>query len=296
MSAESHRTQISMIDTVSALLPIVTAVIRDRPLLYMHLEGEDFDRGRMLSVITFYIPSKNVIYLFDILILKERAFTAIDNDGNSLKTILESPSLTKVVFDIRHGSDTLAFCYQTFVKGIRNIQLMESGSRWSNRYVLARIGACVMRDSTIPVELQKEWGRVCDRGVKLFHPVCHGRRMIFNERPLPRDITKFLVAQVMVLPDLFNVYCMKLEGPDDAEWRERIEQATRYWLVLSQRPNTHHEEIKSYNAPWDRKFFRAVDVFAPEDGVDYGVSCEHDVPMDDEYGLECFEKVWKAIT
>ncbi|KAJ5288799.1 hypothetical protein N7478_001829 [Penicillium angulare] len=299
----TSRVNIVAIDTESALRPLITEVIRDRPLLYLHIVGPELGDRHLISIMTLYIPSKNVVYLLDIEEMRHVAFTTTNADGKSLKYILELPSLRKVIFDIRHGSDSLFYLYQIRVKGIRDVQLMETVLRWGRQDTLGILSVAMQRNSTFPEALVKKWCDLNSKSSYVFNPLSGGRRGTFGERPIRQDIMRYVVAQVAVLPDLYNVYCSKLQQSDEADVRARVAEATRWRLIISQRPRAQSALILGWRGPWDDAYDHAVEngyktpiqIAAPEDGVNYGVSYDHDEPEDDEYGLECFEKVWDVI-
>jgi exonuclease 3'-5' domain-containing protein 1 len=63
-------------------------------------------------------------YLIDVHLLRSAAFTTTTANSVSLRTILESPKIPKVFFDIRKDSDALFSHYQNCVDGIKDLQLM----------------------------------------------------------------------------------------------------------------------------------------------------------------------------
>jgi exonuclease 3'-5' domain-containing protein 1 len=75
------------------------------------------------------VPSRKTVYLIDIYRLGNEAFSTVNSDKKSLKFILESPVVLKVLFDVRHDSDALFSLYGISLDGIRDVQLMELGTR-----------------------------------------------------------------------------------------------------------------------------------------------------------------------
>jgi len=71
------------------------------------LEGIALGRHGSISILSLYIAPTKKIYLIDIHSLREAAISTTTNSGTSLKTVLESSAIPKVVFDIRNDSDAL---------------------------------------------------------------------------------------------------------------------------------------------------------------------------------------------
>jgi exonuclease 3'-5' domain-containing protein 1 len=60
-------------------------------------------------------------YIINIHILGGDAFSTTNSTRNSLKSVLESPKIPKVFFDIRDDSDALYSQYYICVNGIINV-------------------------------------------------------------------------------------------------------------------------------------------------------------------------------
>ena len=121
MSTISPRTEIIVVDSVTALLSLldnITSLSVDPPTLYLHSEGTRLGRHGSISIISLYVVPTKKIYLTDIHCLGRAAFSTKTSNGASLQTILESPTIPKVIFDIRNDPDALFSHYQVFVDGI----------------------------------------------------------------------------------------------------------------------------------------------------------------------------------
>ena len=120
-----------MVDSVTALLSLLdnlTSLPVDPPSLYLGLEGIRVVRHGSISIISLYVAPTKKIYLIDIHRLGGTAFSITNSNAASLKTILESSTIPKVIFDIRNDSDALFSHYQISVDGIKDLQLMELAS------------------------------------------------------------------------------------------------------------------------------------------------------------------------
>jgi exonuclease 3'-5' domain-containing protein 1 len=98
------------VDSTTTLLSLLNNLISltiDPPLLYLDLEGVKLSRYSSISIISLYIASIKKIYLIDIHRLGKTTFSTTNSSATSLKTILESLTIPKVIFDIRNNLDAL---------------------------------------------------------------------------------------------------------------------------------------------------------------------------------------------
>ncbi|KAJ5557340.1 hypothetical protein N7494_001255 [Penicillium frequentans] len=300
-STESTGIEILVIDSVSLLPSVIdTAVIGIRPgvpSLFIDLEGIQLGRHGSISIMSLYIPSKKRVCLIDIYRLGKEAFSTINSDGKSLKTLLESPDILKVLFDVRHDSDALFGLYGISVDGIRDVQLMELGTRTGSKEFLAGLKKCVEADSTITQKEKTAWGRTKDHARQLFDPSLGGRYEIFNERPIRQVIAEYCAGDVTLLPNLFNVYSAKLHPPRETFWKLHILEATKGWIKLSQSPRFDGKSRANARGPWDKESIeQAIDQWnddimdeAMNEQEDFDhefrdiMDCEED---DDDYGWQ----------
>ncbi|KAG9247658.1 hypothetical protein BJ878DRAFT_402216, partial [Calycina marina] len=128
----------TIIDSEADLLPLLDSVSNlpvDHPLLYLDLEGINLGRHGSISILSLHIASTKTTFLIDIHSLGRAAFATANNSGISMKSILESSIVPKVVFDIRNGSDALFSLFQIPVDGIKDLQLMELAHRKHRSYL-----------------------------------------------------------------------------------------------------------------------------------------------------------------
>ncbi|KAH8723848.1 hypothetical protein GQ44DRAFT_773722 [Phaeosphaeriaceae sp. PMI808] len=117
----------TFIDLEADFLPLLDSITNlvDPPSLYIGLEGIDVVHHGSISVLSLHIAPTQKNYLIDIYNLGRAAFSTINNNRTSLKTILESSTIPKVVFDICDDSDALFNLFQILVTGVKDLQLME---------------------------------------------------------------------------------------------------------------------------------------------------------------------------
>lgn len=285
MSIQSAKIETVVIDSVSLVQSVIDAVIElptDIPSLFIDLEGVELGRHGSISIMSLYLPCIKRVYLIDIYGLKTEAFSAVNSDGKSLKSILESSVILKVLFDVRHDSDALFSHYGISVDGIRDVQLMELGTREGAKDFLAGLDRCVEKDSTISPTEKKALEVIKGNGRRLFDPALGGRCEIFNERPISQAIAKYCAGDVTLLPDLFKVYFAKLDRHGEAFWEHHVLEATKERIRLSRSPTFDGILKSNARGPWVREFIEEAINQWNDDILDNALSCG-----DDEfYGLE----------
>jgi exonuclease 3'-5' domain-containing protein 1 len=279
MSIETAGIETVVVDSVSLVQSVIDAVMElrtDIPSLFIDLEGVDLGRHGSISIMSLYLPSNKRVYLIDIYGLKTEAFSTVNSDGKSIKAILESSVILKVLFDVRHDSDALFSHYGISVDGIRDVQLMELGTREGAKDYLAGLDRCVEKDSTISATEKKAWGLIKGNGRRLFDPTLGGRYETFNERPIPQAIAEYCAGDVTLLPDLFKVYSAKLNRPGEAFWEHHVLEATAERIRLSRSPRFDGTSKSNARGPWDRESIEEAINQWNDDVLDNALSCGDD--------------------
>jgi exonuclease 3'-5' domain-containing protein 1 len=253
MSTVSAQSNVIFIDTEASLLPLLDSIASlevDPPSLYIDLEGIALGRHGSISIISLHIAPTKKTYLIDIHSLGMTAFTTATTSGISLKSVLESPSIPKVIFDIRNDSDALFSLFQISVDGIKDLQLMELASRKGSREFLSGLAKCIENESPISAAAKTEWRLTKERGRRLFAPEKNGRYEVFKERPLNPDIVEYCQQDVALLPGLHGVYNAKLRQPGQVFWLARVRYETNNRIKLSQSPG-YDGQSRSKALGWD---------------------------------------------
>ncbi|KAN0068781.1 Ribonuclease H-like domain containing protein [Elaphomyces granulatus] len=269
-------TKIRIIDSTKALLYLLdnlTGLAVDPPSLYLDLEGVLLGRHGSLCLISLYVPPKKRIYLVDIYRLGKTAFSTANSSGSSLKAILESSTVPKVVFDIRNDSDALFSLYGISVDGIQDLQLMELATRKGSKNFVAGLAKCIEHDSRISAAAKVEWQHTKELATRLYSPQKGGRYEVFNERPIKPEIVQYCARDVVLLPALYNVYNATLSLPGERFWQVQVSRATKDRIKLSKAPD-YDGQAKSVKVlgPWDEVSIQlAMDDWAmfEDDSVDY---------------------------
>ncbi|KAI6991660.1 hypothetical protein KC332_g8101 [Hortaea werneckii] len=220
--------------------------------LYVDLEGNDRSRNGILSLVTILVEPRHTVHLVDVTGLRKQAFKTAGPDGRTLQSILESPEITKVFFDIRNDSDALFSLFDIRVNGIEDIQLMEVASRTFPKRYINGLAKCIERDSALPFTVKREWKVSKERGHKLFDPSLGGGYAVFDERPLSMEIQKYCVQDVVHMPALRELYRARL---CDVWWR-KIEVETVARVALSQGRSFNGQGLHMAKAPASWEHFR----------------------------------------
>lgn len=222
-----------MIDTPEAMASLLDSLVdlpNQPPSLYIDLEGITLSRHGSISILQLYVLPKLETHLIDIHKLGSAAFTTPSTNGNTLKAILESPTITKVFFDVRNDSDALFSLFNIHLTGICDIQLMELATRNFSRRCVNGLAKCMERDLSMTPTERRTWLAGKEAGVKLFAPERGGRYEIFNVRPLPDAIRQYCLQDVQFLPRLWTHYSVKLTP----SWAIKVDAAAKDRVALSQ--------------------------------------------------------------
>ena len=241
----------SAITLVSLLDNLINLAVSP-PSLYFDLEGVKLGRHGSISIISLYITPIKTIYLIDIHRLGKTAFSTTNRSATSLKTILESPAIPKVIFDIRNDSDALFSLFQISVDGIKDLQLMELATRKGSKDFVAGLAKCIEKESPVSAAAKEEWQRTKEGASRLFDPKKGGRYEIFNDRPMKPEIIQYCARDVALLPGLYNVYNAKLCLPGEGLWKSRVRKATKDRIILSQSPGYDGQAKSKIRGPWHK--------------------------------------------
>jgi exonuclease 3'-5' domain-containing protein 1 len=256
MSIVSAQTDITVIDSANTLLSLLDNLIGlavDPPSLYLELEGVQLGRHGSVSIISLYVLPRKKIYLIDIHRLGKTAFSTTNSSATSLKTILESPTIPKVIFDIRNDSDALFSHYGISVDGIKDVQLMELATRKGSKNFVAGLAKCIEKDSRVSTAAKVEWQRTKEGARRLYAPEKGGHYEIFNERPIRPEIVQYCAQDVALLPGLYNFYNAKLRLPGERFWQVQVLEATKDRIKLSQSSDYDGQAKTKVRGPWDKE-------------------------------------------
>ncbi|KAI1770809.1 ribonuclease H-like domain-containing protein [Hypoxylon cercidicola] len=226
-------TDTDLIDTkeaLSAVLDTLEGLPANPPSLYIDLEGVNLGRHGSISIFQLYVLPTSQTYLIDVQTLGFETFTTPGSHGRTLKDILESKTIPKVVFDVRNDSDALFSHFQIRLQGIQDLQLMELARSTVRKPHVKGLSKCIERDLELDDNEVSAWKRIKEKGIRLFAPERGGSFEVFNARPLSDEIRLYCSYDVQFLPRLWAYYDRKL-APG---LRDSVESATKDRVALSQ--------------------------------------------------------------
>lgn len=199
---DSAATIVELIDSLSDL-PV------DPPSLFVDLEGENLSRTGPILIITLFVEPQKCIYLIDVWVLRELAFTISGKDGKTMKDILEAPSIQKVFFDVRNDFAALRWQYNIFLQGVQDVQLMEKALhpvQFPTRPVTSLL-KCIDKDVSLPRSAKMVWNEQKAKGKNMFK---RGSFKAFKARPLRNDSVAYCTGDVQHLPARRKTYWERL--------------------------------------------------------------------------------------
>ncbi|OJK01944.1 hypothetical protein ASPACDRAFT_40761 [Aspergillus aculeatus ATCC 16872] len=133
----------TIIDTPERVSQLMDDLLLDpTENLYVDLEGENLCRHGTITIVAIHLIEPRQTYLVDVHTLGDAAShtPAATDNTTTLKTILESPTRTKVFLDVRSDSDALRVLYDILLQGAEDVQIMELGFRQCTGGWLRRLG------------------------------------------------------------------------------------------------------------------------------------------------------------
>jgi exonuclease 3'-5' domain-containing protein 1 len=241
----------SLIDTpelLAAILPGMLNLPTSPPPLYVDLEGVNLSRYGTISILQIYVHPLQHTYLIDVHTLGDAAFTTTCNTeaGTSLKTILESPSIYKIFFDVRRDADSLYNLFGVDLKGVGDIQLLELATRQGRKKFVNGLARCISSDAGLSWVQLREFEATKQLGVQLFLPERGGSYQVFNERPMRPEILLYCVQDVVLLPVLWRRYGERLSK----DWAIMVSNATAERLAMAKSVNFKPNGRDMALGPW----------------------------------------------
>jgi exonuclease 3'-5' domain-containing protein 1 len=198
------------VDTVTQLqilLDELASLPASPTSLYLGPEGIQLSQDGTISILTLYALPLNMVCLIDIFKLKEEAFWSTTVDNVSLKTILESPTIPKVFFDVRNDSDALHHHYAIHLDCVQDVRLMENATRHYSKKLVSGLQKRIENDINAP----PYWTATRMAGKPLFVPERGGDYTVFSARPMAQAIVDYCAVDMILLPQVWSKYNTKLQ-------------------------------------------------------------------------------------
>mmetsp|Transcript_37766 Transcript_37766/g.70458 ORF Transcript_37766/g.70458 Transcript_37766/m.70458 type:complete len:474 (-) Transcript_37766:11-1432(-) len=222
---ESHRTQ----------TPVLAAV---------DFEGVDLCRTGELCLLQMTCNNDpTLVYVLDVHLLREKAFSLATPGGTSMKSILEDDQgILKLWFDPRNDVDALYYQFGITPKNVFDLQLAEVAVRRSqahNPRFVTGLGKCLRESEQLSADQIACAQDIDARAKALFEPKFGGRYVVFQERPLRDDILTYAAHDSRYMIMLYELYVGRLTQ----EWQHRVsvgsnERARWYQHTTYTKPTT----------------------------------------------------------
>ncbi|KAH6673378.1 domain-containing protein 1 [Halenospora varia] len=250
MSTSTSQQTTVIVDTtekIVSLLNSLTNLPTNPPSLYVDLEGINLGRNGTISILSIHVLPLSTTYLIDVQTLQGSTFNtfASNRTTTTLKSILESPTIPKVFFDVRNDSDALFALYRISLDGVKDLQLMELASRTYSQTFLAGLGKCIENDGPFSPQAKQSWRErksAFATGNQYYR---------FSTRPLTPQAISYCAQDVAFLPGLWNVYATKLVNAKQTFWRMMIKAGVRKRLALSRSARYKPQGPERARGPWD---------------------------------------------
>lgn len=244
-------------DTLVPLLDHIATLPGRSPWLFLCLKGLRLESRGFVSVMTLYTDSQDTIYLVDLQEIGTSIFTIANESGITLKSILETAAISKIIFDERKVSHALISHYKIFIIGVKDVQLMELDAR-SGPGNCVDLAECISKD--LPAAVKQEWESTKRDIAQLVDIEEGGQSDLINERPLRRKVVQYCTQEIRLVSRLYHVYNQRLRSLS----RAQTSVATSYPIKL---PKANHE------GSWDQSENRqsnnvAVDVESEDEWIE----------------------------
>ena len=216
------------------------------PSLYLDIEGVRLSRHGSISLIQLLVSPQQHIYLIDVFVLKEAAFSTANDLGTTFRSILESAHVPKVFFDVRRDSDALFAHFQVSLQCVCDLQLLELAACPYLRERVSGLAACIERDAQLPCKDVAAWKATKQKGLFHFSPEHGGSYEVFNARPMLQDIVDYCTQDVVYLPVLWKVYNRKIFP----KWMKKVMRESRERIVASQKATHELTGKERILSPW----------------------------------------------
>merc|ERR1719379_1494803 len=193
--AESHF-RVNLVDSFGSLMKLLRhlEVICEANknghdvALAVDFEGDKLSRSGALCLVQLTCSADpTLVYVLDVHVLGNRAFTVQTPQGTSMKGLLEDQNIRKVWFDPRNDVDALYHQFGIMPRGIFDLQLAEVADRRNrglNVNYVQGLYKCLTQCPSLQSDQKVFAEKINSLGKSLFEPANGGNYEIFQQRPL----------------------------------------------------------------------------------------------------------------
>lgn len=185
--------RIEVIETLNELNDLCCMLLNEKmnPTIALDLEGRDLGRHGSLCIIT--LATVECVYLIDIVALGAAALEDRPYTSQSLlKKVLESPFITKLMFDCRGDCEALFFNYNVRLHNVLDLQVACCCAIFNTSKHLPSMKTAFTRLGLLK-EMEKE---IKDSGRRFFDPKAGGSLDAWEYRPLHPLLMEYCAVDV----------------------------------------------------------------------------------------------------
>ncbi|GIJ90506.1 hypothetical protein Asppvi_009462 [Aspergillus pseudoviridinutans] len=258
MALQTATAAMQMIDSIGALEKLLNELdhqLHKPAALFLDVQTIDPGQDGSISIISLFVRPIKKVFLIDVLTLGDDAFTTTSLADNSLKLLLESPAVSKILFDVGNASASLFNHHGIRLNGIKDLQVMQLATQYPRalQAQAARLETCVEEDAPPPARALALWKQVHSTVSQLRVPAKGGSDAVFKERPLKQAILDYHLQNVLILPRLWVFYCDTLCKPANAFWRSMVFHTVRDRIRESTNPASAGG-VDARRLGWSREF------------------------------------------
>lgn len=192
--------RVYLVDTVEKVGLAVSQLLCYKAIA-VDLEGVDLSRIGSISLIQISPADSKIVFLFDITILKERAFYA------GLFQLLTEKTILKIFFDVRGDCDALYHQYHFTPAPIVDCQIamMCAPRRRQNAYVIG-LKKAFKYSTSLSDPTKEQLESVKEAGLRYFAPEFGGSHAAWDHRPLSQELLVYAGVDVWYLNIIFVEY------------------------------------------------------------------------------------------
>ncbi|KAH7381503.1 ribonuclease H-like domain-containing protein [Phaeosphaeria sp. MPI-PUGE-AT-0046c] len=244
----------TLIATVPKLRELL-AILSKSSALYLDVEGWNLSRYGTVSIITILARSSNQAQLIDVSTLGDLAFNTASEDGKTLRSILEDPSIFKYIWDVRSDANALWFHYGVGLCGITDLQLLENASRSDDKTYVRGLDKCIQYDLRLGFMKTNRWLRTKQDMKKL---MCND---VFSIRPLDPKTIEYCQNDIIHLPALHDMYIARVKPEWLAKAKEESQRRVDQARSLENDPQSEGKKLGPWGSGGEKRLLTIEQIF-----------------------------------